>query len=477
VTTRRPEAFLIAGLSAICFFAQAAAFNSVRFDDAYITYRYAQNLASGHGLVFNPGEHILGTTSPGHALLGATFYAFVGKSAFPAIMAVLGCAGWTAQAVCVYALLRDVLGRRGAAFVAAAIALGATRPYFWVSLETNIVAALVLGAFVLASRRRWIGCGLVAGVAVVFRADALVACAALAAVAFLEERWNAWRPVAAFTAVAGGWGVVSLVYFGTLVPHTLHAKVAQGSVGGYALHALFYPSLSVAPWSRLVDSGTDGTWLTVVPMWGLAIAGAVLLGRRSRALAGLAAYGALLLVAYVALHPDTVFRWHVYPATLVFAIFALSALALLVTRLRVPRAVATPLACIVAAGFAIEAARFEEREPALPSYGPRDALSHMVAAYLSAVAGPTDYVDAEEVGTVAYLSGLPMVDHPGLVSDAAFEQLFAAARGRPSRVKWAILNRWEATTGEATFAPYSRMIFEEGPLQLSVYDLRAPAPR
>jgi hypothetical protein len=33
-------------------------------DDAYITFRYAENLVRGHGLVFNPGERVLGTTAP-----------------------------------------------------------------------------------------------------------------------------------------------------------------------------------------------------------------------------------------------------------------------------------------------------------------------------------------------------------------------------------------------------------------------------
>ena len=37
-------------------------------DDAYITFRYAVNVASGHGLVFNLGEWVLGTTTPLWAL-------------------------------------------------------------------------------------------------------------------------------------------------------------------------------------------------------------------------------------------------------------------------------------------------------------------------------------------------------------------------------------------------------------------------
>src|SRR5918912_119366 len=38
-------------------------------DDAYITFRYARNLATGLGLVYNPGEWVLGTTAPGWAML------------------------------------------------------------------------------------------------------------------------------------------------------------------------------------------------------------------------------------------------------------------------------------------------------------------------------------------------------------------------------------------------------------------------
>jgi hypothetical protein len=40
------------------------AYRDYVMDDAYITYRYAQNLAAGHGFVFNPGERVLGTSTP-----------------------------------------------------------------------------------------------------------------------------------------------------------------------------------------------------------------------------------------------------------------------------------------------------------------------------------------------------------------------------------------------------------------------------
>ncbi len=39
------------------------------YDDAFITFRYAQNFAAGYGLVYNTGERILGTTSPLFAII------------------------------------------------------------------------------------------------------------------------------------------------------------------------------------------------------------------------------------------------------------------------------------------------------------------------------------------------------------------------------------------------------------------------
>ncbi|MBS1975107.1 MAG: hypothetical protein JST13_12200, partial [Bacteroidetes bacterium] len=41
------------------------------FDDAFITYRYALNFASGNGLVYNIGEKIMGTTAPFFAIISS----------------------------------------------------------------------------------------------------------------------------------------------------------------------------------------------------------------------------------------------------------------------------------------------------------------------------------------------------------------------------------------------------------------------
>jgi hypothetical protein len=48
------------------------------FDDTYITFRYSLNLASGHGFVYNLGEHVLGTTTPLWTLVLARALAVLG---------------------------------------------------------------------------------------------------------------------------------------------------------------------------------------------------------------------------------------------------------------------------------------------------------------------------------------------------------------------------------------------------------------
>jgi hypothetical protein len=46
-------------------------FSGWGYDDPYITYRFANNLVSGEGFVYNPGERILSTTTPLFALRGS----------------------------------------------------------------------------------------------------------------------------------------------------------------------------------------------------------------------------------------------------------------------------------------------------------------------------------------------------------------------------------------------------------------------
>jgi hypothetical protein len=114
----------------------------------------------------------MASTAPAHVLLSAAGYALLGKERLPSLMSTLGCLGWFAQAAAVFFMLRRALGDRGAAFVALVIAFGAAWSHRFVALETNLVMACVLWAFVSAIASRWLATAALVALAGLFRSDA-----------------------------------------------------------------------------------------------------------------------------------------------------------------------------------------------------------------------------------------------------------------------------------------------------------------
>jgi hypothetical protein len=87
-TPARPARRLIAAghllsVSAVVLFLVESWVPAQQLDDAYISYRYAQNLVDGRGLVFNPGERVEGYSNPSWTLLVAAAM----KSGMPAPLA------------------------------------------------------------------------------------------------------------------------------------------------------------------------------------------------------------------------------------------------------------------------------------------------------------------------------------------------------------------------------------------------------
>ncbi|MCK4741420.1 MAG: hypothetical protein KAS80_03965, partial [Anaerolineales bacterium] len=88
-------------------------------DDAFITFRYAQNLIAGNGLVYNPGEWVLGTTTPLYAVMLAAIGSITGgiRAPYPEI-AVLISAVADAMSCLIIIRLSTNLGHRRAGIAA-----------------------------------------------------------------------------------------------------------------------------------------------------------------------------------------------------------------------------------------------------------------------------------------------------------------------------------------------------------------------
>ena len=80
----RTEWLLVASLVTLALLARLVPGERM-VDDAYITFRYARNLVEGAGFVYNPGERVLGTTTPLYTLLMAGLPLVTGSRDSPAL--------------------------------------------------------------------------------------------------------------------------------------------------------------------------------------------------------------------------------------------------------------------------------------------------------------------------------------------------------------------------------------------------------
>jgi hypothetical protein len=407
--------------------AQCAAFHGVRRDDAFISYRYAQNLANGVGLVFNPGERIMASTSAGHVLLAAAVHRVVGDELLPSFMSALGCIGWTAQALAIGALLQRALPLAAAWLIALAVALGAGRAEEHVCLETTIAAGLLCWALCAGVYRRWFWAAALSALAGLFRPDMYVAAVLLGGLCLWELRAKALRPMLLFIALALPWYLFAQAYFGKVLPQSAAAKFQRRQLSEYALWELKQNGALGLPFSHHVAIDVVACALSVI--------GAVLLVRRDRRLWIVPLWLVLHNAAYLWLRPFT-HAWHLYPVAALSAVLMLAALTMLIDASPWPRARSLALLPLVAFALvygqrALEFARTHEHGA---WHGSRDHVYRDTARYLRTHARPNDIVASVEVGTIAYYTNLRMYDWGGLVTPNA------VFRPTQPRLNWAVID-------------------------------------
>ena len=147
-------------------------------DDAYITFRYARNLAEGVGFVYNAGERVLGTTAPLLALVLALFSrlgADVPQTAF-----LLGVAADAVTLVALYGLTADL--SRGRVGLVAAALLAVTPRYLTYSvsgMETPLYIAAILVSLLLYQTGRTGAAAFLCALTVLLRPDGMILAAVL----------------------------------------------------------------------------------------------------------------------------------------------------------------------------------------------------------------------------------------------------------------------------------------------------------
>ncbi|MCA9572881.1 MAG: hypothetical protein KC656_33820 [Myxococcales bacterium] len=141
---REPVAGLLVGILAVI--AVQVALQPWTLDDAYISFRYAENLARGEGLVYNPGEWVEGYTTflwvlllgVGNAL-GADTRTLAKVLGVGFALATLGLVAFAGR------LVRAVDAREGAVAAGLLGTCGAFAAWVMPGMEVPLVALLLTG--------------------------------------------------------------------------------------------------------------------------------------------------------------------------------------------------------------------------------------------------------------------------------------------------------------------------------------------
>ncbi|HNT34772.1 MAG TPA: glycosyltransferase family 39 protein [bacterium] len=192
-------------------------------DDAFITYRHVTNLLSGDGLVYNPGELVLGASSPLYAMalaalgLGGLDFILWGK--------LLGIVAGSLACVLLYRILRCEVGEETALLAGL---LGALSPYLVVwsasGMETGTALLLALLTIDMYRQNKMVPTGIFLGLSILTRFDAGLLGFVLCCHYGMKERRFPIELIASACSVVTPWLAFSLAYYGMLLPNSLVAK-------------------------------------------------------------------------------------------------------------------------------------------------------------------------------------------------------------------------------------------------------------
>ncbi len=204
-------------------------------DDAWISYRYAWNLANGQGLVFNPGELVEGFSNLLYVLVLAGVFAVAPAVDIYLVSVFLNTAAVVAGGLALFRFAARELDNRSALM---AVFLFALSPMIWLwassGLETTVVVLCQLGIWFAVERVRQNadprGLAVLAAwcIALIFlRADGFLT--PLAAVLYLGLHRRARPALITFSAIVCAELALTsfrLLYYGYPLPNTYYAKVS-----------------------------------------------------------------------------------------------------------------------------------------------------------------------------------------------------------------------------------------------------------
>jgi hypothetical protein len=232
-------------------------------DDAFISFRYADNWVRGNGLVWNPGERVEGYTN----FLWTALLAGAIRLGFDPVQAAvvfsLTCFALLLAVVMRLALRALPEEQRGLALLP--LALTAANPYLVAfatsGLETMLVTLLVTLALERAWARRPVQAGAAAAAAMMAHPDQAILVMALALTLLLDTtlRRDGLRFSATVASIFGPYYVLRWSYYGEFWTNTYYAKSAGSSYFPQGFRYLVVALFSGGLWG-VIPAAVTGVW-------------------------------------------------------------------------------------------------------------------------------------------------------------------------------------------------------------------------
>jgi len=412
-------------------------------DDAFITLRYARSLAAGEGFVFNPGERVLGTTTPLFALTLAALHLLTAVDfVWLAFWLALGAHIWVTGLMTRIGMRCELTLVACTAAVLYALAPIAFAPTA-ACMETALFVALTLSVLapVVFSERLWWP-HVAAALAILLRPEGvLVAAVHVARVARVSKR-AALQAAGTVSAVILPWIAFAAWYFRNPVPQSLLVKwggrwvfvrVAESLMNVVVALPLALPMARVETFELLPFGSTVakelpgcfavGTRRLAVLVIGAACvivvaAGAVRMMRRNSSMRWLFLFVVVYAGAYGIARP-AIFPWYLVPLLPALLLAFVSGCTAVIDRL-----VPSPVwAWRVSAGGAVclIACAVMQYRALLHSFPDGREVGYRRAVQLlgAAAQDPTISIGALEIGAIGYYSHARIIDHFGLVTPDA----------------------------------------------------------
>jgi hypothetical protein len=399
-------------------------------DDAYITFRYSQNLLNGYGLVYNPGEAVLGTTTPLYALLLSLIATFFNGSQAPYPVLALTLNAFADGLTC---LLLIRLGRH-LGYPRAGIATGllwALAPmsvtFAIGGMETSIDILILMGSLYMYSMHRPVLAALLAAFSLLTRPDALLAILPLLlarAITIVKSSWDrsSLIEVIAFGGPLAIWGILSTFSYGSPIPQSVSAKtIAYKLPGDAALIRLLQHFATPFQGNLLLGRYYIAFGLLVFPS--LAIIGWRRVLQKKRYLWPLAIFPLLYFIVFSIANP-LIFRWYLAPPLPLFLLGMMIGIESLALELK--RTMVFSISTLLFLLFTLNAWTLApDHGPSRPA--PKMAYIKLEELYIRAVEdlkprlAPGSQIATGDIGAVGYFSQAPILDMVGLISPITLE--------------------------------------------------------